>query len=298
MESETLRRFWRPLVIFSSVGVSGVVIYDATILTLSYWTQLRSQKRGKEKRKDEDKKPSRDALSKDAFRRKLILMNLPMKIFDWFCGRDARSAEFFAEEPTEEEIEDPTLVLFFPDDGIPCQDFYNSRAGCPRDNCPFLHEKTAYQSLVNLLRSARKTLDVCVFCITCADLVSVLIERQCNAGVEVRVITDSEQLRVTGSQIGKLRSEGVKVRHDNTSYLMHHKFAIVDEETVLNGSFNWTKTAITGNHENLVISKDQYLLRAFRKEFDSLWTKFHPKHQNGFSEKPSRDTWVTTDYMR
>ena len=37
-------------------------------------------------------------------------------------------------------VSDPTLVLFFPDDGIPCQDFYNSRAGCPRDNCPFLHE--------------------------------------------------------------------------------------------------------------------------------------------------------------
>jgi len=292
-----MRRIWRPIVLVSSVCVLGVFIYDATILSLSYWAQLRSQKR---KGKDKRMKPPRDALSKDALRRKLVFFYLPMRIVDWFLGEDERSAEFFA-EPAEEEIEDPALqtqVLFFPDAGIPCKDFYNSRAGCPRDNCPFLHEKTAYQSLINLLRSAQKTLDVCVFCITCADLVSVLVERQCNAGVEVRVITDSEQLRVTGSQIGKLRTEGVKVRHDNTSYLMHHKFAIIDNETLLNGSFNWTRTAITGNHENLVISKDEYLVRAFRKEFDSLWTKFHPKHQKGFSEKPTRDTWVTTDYMR
>jgi len=236
-----------------------------------------------------------------------MLVGVVLRAIDWLRGESENGEDDFFQEDrkslsgAEEEDADcggHTKVLFFPDDGIPCQDFHASRAGCPRNNCPFLHEVTAYQQLLDLLRSAQVSLDVCVYCITCADLVSALIDRQTNGNVLVRVITDSEQLRVTGSQIGKLRNEGVRVRHDNTSYLMHHKFAIIDGEIVMNGSFNWTRTAITGNHENLVISKEKYLVRAFSKEFETLWKKFHPKHQEGFSEKPARDTWVTADYMR
>ena len=47
-----------------------------------------------------------------------------------------------------------------------------------------------------------------------------------------------------------------------------------------------------------VISKEKYLVKAFSKEFETLWDKFHPKYQKGFSEKPARETWVTADYMR
>ena len=58
---------------------------------------------------------------------------------------------------------------------------------------------------------------------------STLIAKANNDGVRVRVVTDSEQLSVSGSQIGRLRREGILVRHDSSSYLMHHKFAIIDE---------------------------------------------------------------------
>ena len=47
-------------------------------------------------------------------------------------------------------------------------------------------------------------------------------------GMRVRVVTDSEQVTTSGSQIGRLRKEGILVRHDTSSYLMHHKFAVVD----------------------------------------------------------------------
>ena len=49
----------------------------------------------------------------------------------------------------------------------------------------------------------------------------------------MRVVTDSEQITVSGSQIGRLRKEGILVRHDTSSYLMHHKFAVIDEGRIL-----------------------------------------------------------------
>ena len=64
-----------------------------------------------------------------------------------------------------------TEVLFFPDSGIPCTDFYSSPTGCSKgDMCSFLHEETAYLRLLRILKSAKKSIDVCVFCLTCMDL--------------------------------------------------------------------------------------------------------------------------------
>ena len=37
--------------------------------------------------------------------------------------------------------------------------------------------------------------------------------------------------------------------------LMHHKFAIVDSNILINGSFNWTERAVSENCENVVISR-------------------------------------------
>ena len=34
---------------------------------------------------------------------------------------------------------------------------------------------------------------------------------------------------------------------------MHNKFAVIDDEIVLTGSFNWTSAAANNNQENLVV---------------------------------------------
>jgi cardiolipin hydrolase len=33
---------------------------------------------------------------------------------------------------------------------------------------------------------------------------------------------------------------------DKSEFHMHHKFCVVDGETLLNGSFNWTRQAVVG----------------------------------------------------
>jgi len=65
------------------------------------------------------------------------------------------------------------------------------------------------------------------------------------------------------------------LRTDSSERLhMHHKFAIIDQRLLLNGSFNWTSGAVKGNRENLVVSSNRSLTLRFGAEFERLWEAF------------------------
>ena len=47
------------------------------------------------------------------------------------------------------------------------------------------------------------------------------------------------QMKNAGSDVLELRQCGIPARHDANTAHMHHKFAIVDNALLINGSFNW-----------------------------------------------------------
>lgn len=100
-----------------------------------------------------------------------------------------------------------TEVLFFPDLKVACKAHFTSADGCNNRHCRFTHSENSLSRLYNYLTLSRKSLDVCVFVLSCVDLADTIILAH-KRGVNVRVITDNEQVNVQGSQIWKLRSEG------------------------------------------------------------------------------------------
>ena len=165
-------------------------------------------------------------------------------------------------------------VLFFPDAAFPCRAF--ARGSCRRQGCQYAHGPTSLAQLLAVISSARQTLEVCVFTITCNEIADAL-ETAAARGVMVRIITDDEQARSLGSDVSRLaKLNNVAVRHDNDAQShMHHKFAIVDGTTLLNGSFNWTRAAVLNNRENIVVTRGApELLKSFRDEFNTMWTAY------------------------
>ena len=71
------------------------------------------------------------------------------------------------------------------------------------------------------------------------------------------------------------RPYSVQVCDDNSPHHMHNKFALIDRRVLLNGSFNWTRSAVLNNRENVVISTSPALIGAFQAEFDKLWGLYH-----------------------
>lgn len=124
-----------------------------------------------------------------------------------------------------------------------------------------------------MLDGCRKSADLCVFTIT-DDRIADSIRAAHRRGIAVRIITDDEKARDVGSDVIALARSGIPVRIDDSPFHMHHKFAVFDHDTMLTGSYNWTRGAADNNEENLILSKDRRLLTAFQGEFERLWTKF------------------------
>src|SRR5262249_17420527 len=93
-------------------------------------------------------------------------------------------------------------------------------------------------------------------------------------GVKLRIITDDEKMQDLGSDIETFQKAGILVCTDRSEYHMHHKFALFDGSLVLTGSFNWTRGAADFNQENLIVSSDPRLVKAFAQTFEGLWKEF------------------------
>ena len=52
---------------------------------------------------------------------------------------------------------------------------------------------------------------------------------------------------------------------------LHHKFALIDDVTVVIGSQNWSNAANEKNDENLLVIRNPMVAAHFRREFDRLY---------------------------
>ncbi len=120
------------------------------------------------------------------------------------------------------------------------------------------------------LRSAKKSLDICVFTISDNDI-SAEIKAAHQRGVKTRIITDNDKSLDEGSDILLLANFGIEVKVDMTDNHMHHKFSISDSCELITGSFNWTKSAEAHNQENIISIIDAVSIKEYGGEFEKLW---------------------------
>jgi len=124
------------------------------------------------------------------------------------------------------------------------------------------------------IRAAKKSLDVAMYVFSASALATDVLAAH-KRGVKVRVLIDGRMSR-RWSKAKDLREHEVplwrvylrKGREDATEPQFHHKFAVIDGETVITGSFNWTVMAEESNHENLVVIRDAKLAEKYVEAFE------------------------------
>ncbi len=91
----------------------------------------------------------------------------------------------------------------------------------------------------------------------------------------MKAISDDDMAKINGSDLQDLADTGVPCRLDgDVRAHMHHKFCLMDDRVIMNGSFNWTVQAVKKNQENLMIVENPPLVKQYDAEFDKLWGEF------------------------
>jgi cardiolipin hydrolase len=146
------------------------------------------------------------------------------------------------------------------------------RAAGPASEALFTPHDDLCGRLIALFNGASQSAEVCVFTIT-DDRISESILNAHRRGVPLRIITDDQKSLDLGADIARLEESGVPLRMDRSEAHMHHKFAVFDRTLLVNGSYNWTRSAQSYNSENFVVTAEKRLVELFGRYFDRLWTQ-------------------------
>ncbi len=81
----------------------------------------------------------------------------------------------------------------------------------------------------------------------------------------MEIILDKSQRTDQYSSATFLFNVGIPVKIDAQHAIAHNKVMIIDGETVITGSFNFTKAAEEKNAENLLVIRDKKLAERYTK---------------------------------
>lgn len=147
------------------------------------------------------------------------------------------------------------------------------QSGVTESSAYFSPGDSCRNKIISLMNGSKKSVDICLFTISDNRITGSILDAY-KRGIEVTIISDNDKSNDKGSDIARLSDEGVNVILDRSPHHMHHKFAIFDKKILLNGSFNWTRSASDVNQENILVTFERDLVSAFRQKFDGLKDKF------------------------
>ena len=133
-------------------------------------------------------------------------------------------------------------------------------------------DKITVNYILPLIRSAKKYIYIPAFLITDKWMADELVAAK-KRNVDVKIILDALNAHSKYSQIKYLRSNDIEVKAENYAGKLHSKMIIIDDETTVLGSMNFSKSGQNYNDENVLIIKDNAITAAYRKFFEYLWQR-------------------------
>jgi len=129
---------------------------------------------------------------------------------------------------------------------------------CPEDNCQ--------EITLRLLDGAENTIYFMIFTFTDKKIANKLLDK---SSLDVRGVVDKTQAAGKYSVYKKLNGT-IPIQVDRNPKFLHHKVFIIDNNTVLLGSYNPTKAGNEKNDENILIIREPMIVKQFLEEFEQL----------------------------
>jgi phosphatidylserine/phosphatidylglycerophosphate/cardiolipin synthase-like enzyme len=131
----------------------------------------------------------------------------------------------------------------------------------PPENCTDL--------LAKAIGKAKRSIHVQAYSFTSAPIAKALLQAH-KRGVQVEVILDKSNQKDKYSTADFLENQDIPTFIDSAHAIAHNKIMIIDRETVVTGSFNFTKAAEQKNAENLILISDKALAARYLANWEML----------------------------
>jgi phosphatidylserine/phosphatidylglycerophosphate/cardiolipin synthase-like enzyme len=132
----------------------------------------------------------------------------------------------------------------------------------------FSPEDEVMAKLAKYVEGAKKSVHSMIFTFTHDTLSSAMIARA-KAGVQVQVVIENRGAS-QGAMVD-LYCAKLPVKTDGNKYTLHHKVIIIDGETVITGSYNFTKSADDINDDNILVIHSPAVAALYEKEFQKMY---------------------------
>lgn len=127
------------------------------------------------------------------------------------------------------------------------------------------------KAIVNKINLAKKTILVEAYSFTSKDITYALLNAK-KRGIDIKIILDKSQVSQKYSAATFFANTGFNLHIDYKHAIFHNKVMIIDGNTVITGSFNFTNAAEKKNSENLLIlNNNPQLADIYTNEFKYNW---------------------------
>ena len=135
----------------------------------------------------------------------------------------------------------------------------------------FAPEADEIGALIAEIESAAQSIRFMTFVFSLDELAAAMLKQAASHDVSIQGVFEHRNSTASWSQLPALHCAGAAVRQDGNRYVLHHKVIIIDDHTVITGSFNFSRSAATNNDENIVIIRHAAIAELYLKEWQRVW---------------------------
>ncbi len=161
--------------------------------------------------------------------------------------------------------------------------FYDNYESDEDDNNLFIHNNRLVEvydcfvndcseKIISIINSADKEIDFALFTFTDHNIAEAIINKS-KEGVLVKGVIESYQQRRLNQYYYLSDDLRNKVFLEKSPRLQHNKFFIIDNNTLITGSYNPTISADSVNDENLIIFHDERIAMVYADYFNNYLLK-------------------------
>ena len=135
--------------------------------------------------------------------------------------------------------------------------------------------------IIKNIDDSKEFINIAMYTFTDREITQAIIRAK-DRGVDIKIYLDRSQVNAKYSKSRYFVNNAIEgIRISSNNYIMHNKFAVIDNKIVITGSYNWTASAGERNDENLLVINDNNIIKKYQNQFNNLWNnKYSPGRYN------------------